>query len=146
MQYGEAPRLLQTYLSENWTATPLAYTNVDGRYWSEVGQPVLPTGEEDYITVRTHIFHSEFITVPGTCRRYHGTLFLAAATRKGSGTRALETYISDLIALLEGKTLSNTDGGELRVWTLTGNAEYAIEDWFINEIALGFSFERFVLT
>ena len=143
MNYVEASRALQVYLNDNWSATPLAFTNVDGRQWATVGQPILPEGDVDYVTLRTHIPSSAFITVPGTCRRYFGTIFLAVAVRKGTGTRAMETYISSLIELLEGKTLSATEG-ELRVWTLTGNAEYEINDWFVNEIAFGFSFERFV--
>lgn len=143
MNYVQASTALQVYLNSNWSATPLAFNNVEERNWTAVGQPILPEGDSDYVTLRTHIPSSTYITVPGHCRRYFGTLFLAVAVRKGTGTRTMETYITDLIALFEGKTLSTADG-ELRVWTLTGNAEYELNDWFVNEIAFGFSFERFV--
>lgn len=144
MNYVEASTLLQVFMFNNWTATPLAFNNVDSRNWTSVDQPVIPEGDSDYITVRTHIFHSQFITIPGTCRRYFGSLRLAISVRKGTGTRANETYATDLIGLLEGRTLSDASG-ELRVWTLTGNAEYGDEDWHVNELAFGFSFERYVL-
>lgn len=146
MTIVEAAKLLQTYLLANWVSTPLAFHNVDDREFAEVGQPILPTGTEDYVTIRTHVYRSQLITVPGHCRRYFGNLYLALSTRKGEGTRGLEGMMDQLISLLEGKTLRDDDDNLLRVWTLIGNAEYTVDDWLVSEVAFGFSFERFTLT
>lgn len=143
MNIVQAAEHIQTYFDTNWTSTPIAWANVEARDWDVANQPLLPEGVEDYITVKILVPNSQTITVPGHCRRYFGTIYIAISVRKGTGTRRLEGYASELIELLENKRIDSADG-EIRVWTLTGNAEFAISDWYVNQIAFGFSFERYV--
>lgn len=136
--------LLESYIGTNWSDTPVAYENVDARNWTEVGQPLLPDGTEDYLAVRQHIQKSEYITVPGTCRRYFGTLYTGIMTRDGTGTRNAEGHAKKLIELFEGIEISSPDG-MLRMWSLTGSHKYRpAEGWYAIELAFNFSFERYV--
>ena len=139
-----AQALIETYLSTNWTATPVAYENVEARNWTATGQPLLPEGDVDYVTLRTEFRGSETITIPGRCIRYYGGLYPAVCVKDGSGTRTALGYAKDLTALLESKEIPSADG-MLRVWTLAGTQKYRPSaDWFVVELSFNFSFERYI--
>lgn len=144
MNLLEAEALIQTYLSSNWTATKIAYPNVLPADFSAPGQPLLPEGDSDYIAIRYQFENSRFITVPGNCRRYTGTIQPTIFVRRQTGTRTLATHANSLINLFEGKEVKNTGGGLLRVWGLTGSIELTYDDWYARELAFAASFERYV--
>ena len=143
MNILEAETLIETYLSENWTRTPITYPNVMPADFSAAGQPLLPKGTNDYIALRYSFSQSEAITVPGTCRRYYGSIRITAFVRRQTGTRQLASYANDLISLFEGKEISNSSGQLLRVWGLTGSIELTYDDWYARELAFSASFERY---
>lgn len=144
MDILSAQTLLETYFNTNWTATPVVYENVEARNWTATGQPLLPEGETSYVTFRTEYGRTEFITVPGRCRRQHGVLYPAVCVRTATGTRTALTYAKDLVALLEGKELEATDG-VLRLRSMGGTQKYRpSEGWLVVEMAFNFSFERYV--
>lgn len=144
MTVDEASAVLENFFMVYWTATPIAFENVELRNWQEPGQPLLPEGDEDYIFLRSSINTSTVITVPGRCRRYQGTIRVGVAVRDGTGTRIGDGYAADLINLLEGRELSEATG-MLRIWTLVGSVKYRpTSGWYVNELAFNFSFERYV--
>jgi hypothetical protein len=145
MNILEAETLIETYLAANWTRTPVTYPNVSPLDYSAVGQPLLPKGSKDYIALRYSFEQSEFITVPGTCRRYHGSISITIFVRRQTGSRKLSDYANDLISLFEGKEISNSSGQLLRVWGLTGSIGLTYDDWYARELAFSASFERYVL-
>lgn len=143
MNISDASAVLENYLTVAWTATPIAYENVEARNWSEIGQPLLPDGDSDYIAIRSQVVNSRTLTVPGTCRRYEGVLFVGVAVRDGTGTRVADTYAAQLVTLLEGKELPSTTG-MLRLWNLGGSVKYRpTTGWYVNELSFSFSFERY---
>jgi hypothetical protein len=143
MKRSEASSLLEQFLTANWLTTPIKYENVAAHNWAAIGQPLLPDGEEDYISIRIDHGYSKTITCPATCIRYFGVIYLGVCVRDGTGTRAAEKIASDLLDLLEHKELSDASG-MLRTWNLTSTAKYKpIEGWFVVEPMLNFSFERY---
>lgn len=141
MNIISAETALQSYLATNWTRTDIAWPNVLPADFAAPGQPLLPEGDTDYIAVRHEFTNSRFITVPGTCRRYSGVLYLSVFVRRETGTRTLADYTSDLINLFEGKQIAHA-GEYLTVWTMTGSIDRELADWYTREIAFSMTFER----
>ena len=144
MNLLDAETLIQTYLSSNWTTTKVAYPNVLPADFSAPGQPLLPEGNADYIALRYQFDQSRFITVPGNCRRYTGNIQPTIFVRRQTGTRTLATYANSLIDIFEGKEITDSTGGVLRVWGLTGAIELTYDDWYARELTFAASFERHV--
>lgn len=145
MQIHEAEAALYALLARRWTATPLAWHNVDARNFTEPGQPLLPDGEADYITVRLDVFGSTTLTVPANCIRYSCQLALGICVKERTGTRQAKKYLSDMAALLENQTLA-ADGGHLRLSTLSNTADYFSENgWYVLEATFAIYFERYLV-
>lgn len=150
MNILEAEILIQEYLTSNWSITPIVYPNTLPAAYAAPGMPILPQGDTDYIALRYSFEQSRFITVPGTCRRYTGTIQFSLFTRvyqendTYGGSYQLAKYASDLIDLFEGKEIRNTGNEILRVWGLTGSVELSYDEWYARELAFSASFERYV--
>lgn len=142
MHFAEVLQLIETTLATTWSVTPIAYENVDARNQTQVGQPLLPAGTADYLAVRVVLDTSRAVTVPGRCRRYTGTLYLALCVMSGQGSRQLATYLDQLNALFDGTTL-NGSAGLVRFSGLTFSRKYApAEGWYVHEVGFSFAFER----
>ena len=145
MRFDEAESALYHLLASHWTATPLAWHNVDERNFGDPGQPLLPDGDDDYLSVRLDIFPGRTITVPGTCVRYGGQLAIGICVKERTGTRQAKTYLADLAELLENQTLVH-DGGRLRLSTLSNTADYFAENgWYVLEATFALYFERYLV-
>lgn len=145
MQLADALRLLETHM-QAWTATPVAYENVDPRNLTQVGQPLLPAGTTDYVAMRTTLDHSQPITVPNRCHRYHGTVYFAVCVQAGTGSRTLAGYVDSLIALFEAKQIAGT-AGVLRTGRVTFSQKYQPSDgWYVHEIGFNFAYERYTVS
>ena len=144
MRFDEVEAALYSVLETYWTATPLAWHNVDERNFGEPGQPLLPDGDEDFVSVRLDIFPGETITVPGTCVRYSGQLAIGICVKERTGTRQAKTYLSDLCELLENQTVVSSVG-EIRLSTLSNTADYFAENgWYVLEGTFALYFERYL--
>lgn len=142
MRTDEAEAALYSLLESRWTTTPLAWSNVDERDFSEPGQPLLPDGDRDYVSVRVDVFGSRTLTVPANCIRYSGQLALGICVKERTGTRQAKAYLADLADLLENQTLV-ANGGNLRLSTLSNTADYIAENgWYVLEATFAFYFER----
>ena len=145
MRVDEAEAALYALLAQSWTATPLAWHNVDERNFTEPGMPLLPDGDTDYVSVRLDVFSATTLTVPANCIRYSGQLALGICVKERTGTRQAKKYLSDLAALLENQTLAS-DGGHLRVATLSNTADYFAENgWYVLEATFALYFERYLI-
>ena len=145
MRVDEAEAALYALLTQSWTATPLAWHNVDERNFTEPGMPLLPDGDTDYVSVRLDVFSATTLTVPANCIRYSGQLALGICVKERTGTRQAKKYLSDLAALLENQTLAS-DGGHLRVSTLSNTADYFAENgWYVLEATFALYFERYLI-
>lgn len=143
MTLDQADELLVTYLSDNWTETPIAWPNVEPRNWTEAGQPLLPDGTDDYIAVRGMGLGSQTITVDGSCIRYTGQLFIASCVKDGTGVRRAKSHLTGILELLENETLSGPDGS-VRLGTITGPVGYSSANgWYVEEVGLLYHFERY---
>ena len=98
MRVDEAEAALYALLAQSWTATPLAWHNVDERNFTEPGMPLLPDGDTDYVSVRLDVFSATTLTVPANCIRYSGQLALGICVKERTGTRQAKRYLSDLAA------------------------------------------------
>lgn len=144
MRVDEAEEAVYTLLSTRWSQTPLSWHNVDERDYSVPGEPLLPDGDRDYISVRLDIFGSTTLTVPGNCIRYGGQLALGICVKERTGTRQAKTYLADLSALLENQTIKSSDGS-IRVSTLSNTADYFAENgWYVLEATFPLYFERYL--
>lgn len=144
MTFEEADELLAQYLDTNWDVTPIAWPNVEPRNFQAPGYPLLPMGEADYVAVRTTGAGSKTITVPGSCLRYTGQLFLAVCVKEGTGVRVAKEYLSSLAGLLENATIRGS-AGAVRLGNLSGPVSYTTPNgWYVEEIGVLYSFERFV--
>lgn len=145
MRVDEAEAALYALLAQSWTTTPLAWHNVDERNFTEPGMPLLPDGDTDYVSVRLDVFSATTLTVPANCIRYSGQLALGICVKERTGTRQAKKHLSDLAALLENQTLAS-DGGHLRVSTLSNTADYFAENgWYVLEATFALYFERFLI-
>lgn len=143
MTFDEADQIIATHLDTNWVTTPIAWPNVEPRDFQTVGQPLLPLGETDYIAIRTTGLGSRTVTVPGTCIRYSGQLFVASCVKAGTGVRLAKERLGELSSLLENATLRGTPG-VVRLGTLTGPVAYTTSNgWYVEEIGIMYHFERF---
>jgi hypothetical protein len=144
MTLEEADALLTTYLAEHWTQTPIAWQNIEPRNFSEMGQPLLPSGTEDFIAVRSEIVNNQTLTVPGRCIRTQMQLQVAVCVKENTGTRSARRWLSDLVALLENQRIGDP-GSQLSFGTLSGAARYVTDNgWFVEEASLPCYFERHV--
>lgn len=144
MRLDDAEAAVYTLLATRWTATPLAWHNVDPRNFIVPGEPLLPDGDADFIAVRLDIFGSTTLTVPGNCIRYSGQLALGICVKERTGTRQAKTYLADLSALLENQTIKSSDGA-IRVSTLSNTADYFAENgWYVLEATFPLYFERYL--
>lgn len=144
MNLEAADALLATYLSQYWTQTPIAWQNVEPRNFSEMGQPLLPSGDEDYVAVRSEVVGNRTLTVPGSCIRTQLQLQVAVCVKEGSGTRRARRLLSQIVELLENKRIGDF-GNRLSFSTLSGAACYTSDNgWFIEEASLPCYFERHV--
>jgi hypothetical protein len=142
MTLDDADKLISSYLSSQWTTTPLAWPNLDPRSFSTVGQPLLPQGTAAYVALRSIGRGSKTVTVPGTCIRYSGQLFIASCVKENTGVRQAKVTLSGLIALIENVTLRGSTG-ILRFGSFTGPACYSTpEGWYVEEIGALYQFER----
>ena len=145
MRVDEAEAALYSLLAQHWTATPLAWHNVDERNFGEPGQPLLPDGDEDFVSVRLDVFSSQTLTVPANCIRYSGQLALGICVKERTGTRQAKTYLADLAGLLENQTLTSASG-HLRMSTLSNTTDYFAENgWYVLEATFSLYFERHLL-
>ncbi len=145
MRVDEAESALYRLLASHWTATPLAWHNVDERNFGEPGQPLLPDGDQDFVSVRLDVFASQTLTVPANCIRYSGQLALGICVKERTGTRQAKTYLADLADLLENQTLGHV-GGHLRLSTLSNTADYFAENgWYVLEATFALYFERYLV-
>ena len=87
MTLEQADALIATYLSSNWTATLIAWENVDPRAFSMPGQPLLPDGTADYLQVRSYEVSNRTVTIPAHCIRSHVQLQISVCVKAGSGVR-----------------------------------------------------------
>lgn len=144
MSQATVEKELYEYLSTYWTSTPIAYQNVIEKDWEETGQPLLPSGEKDFISVRIDMHSSKAISVPGTCRREYGSLHFEVWVKQETGTRALRTYIDALIAMFE-YTHFTAEGNDLRVLEiLTQHTNPTDDGWFVGRISFNLTFNRHV--
>lgn len=142
MNLEEADALLTTYLAEHWTHTPIAWQNIEPRNFSEMGQPLLPSGTENYVAIRSEIVGNRTLTVPGSCIRTQMQLQVAVCVKENTGTRNTRRLLSELVELLENQRI-----GSLSFGTLAGAARYVTENgWFVEEASLPCYFERHVAT
>ena len=144
MTLEQADALIATYLSSNWTATPIAWENVDPRAFSMPGQPLLPDGTADYLQVRSYEVSNRTVTIPAHCIRSHVQLQISVCVKAGSGVRKAKKHLSDLVNLLENATIG-ASGSQIRFGTLIGSAGYFSDNgWYIRDAAFPFYFERYV--
>jgi hypothetical protein len=139
----QADAALAAYLVANWTATPIAWENVEARGWTTAGQPLLPEGTADFIAVQLYPVADIQITVPGTCHRTAVAVQIAVCVKAGTGSRIAKRHLSSLVALLGNLTLP-TANGDLRISNMTGSGGYLAENgWYVMEAAFAGHFERF---
>jgi hypothetical protein len=140
----QAEALLYTYLSANWTATKIAWQNVEPRDFTSPSQPLLPEGTDDYIAVRVMLVNSTTITMPANCIRYRGQLMVGVCVKENTGTRTAKNRLSSLVELLENATISDVNGS-LRIGNMAGSLGYpAPNGWYVEDSSFMFTFERFV--
>ena len=139
----QASQLIEEYLSTNWTATKIAYENVEPRDWTETGTPLLTKGETPFIKIYKQFPTSEPITVSKSCRRYYGFLHVLVHVKESTGARVAETHATNLINLIEGKEILS--GGEVfRFWDLVQETRFWTDGgWFVIDLSFKFSFEKF---
>jgi hypothetical protein len=144
MELRGARKVLEEYLSAQWTYTPIHWQNVEALNLGSPLQPVLPQGTTDYIRVDIDLVGSEAITVPGTCRRRYGQLVFSVFVKENKGAGLADDYIDKLIGLFEYKTLG-TSGDRLRVHNVTGHVNYYVDSgWFVSQSRMAFDFNKFV--
>jgi hypothetical protein len=143
MDLASADALLATYLTDNWSHTPIAWENVEPRNWSSAGQPLLPEGLVDYVQVRTFATGNSNITVDRSCIRTRVQIQIAVCVKSGTGTRSAKGWQDELNLLLENALLSD-GSGVLRLSTMIGSEGYpAVNGWYVYESAFAGYFERF---
>ena len=144
MTITDAEEAVYGLLSAVWTATPLAWRNVDPRNYLDPSQPLLPDGEDDYISVNVDVFSATTLTVPGNCIRYSGQVALGICVPERTGTRTAKTYLSQLCDLLENQRLRSSDGS-LVVSTLSNQGSYVTDNgWYVLEATFPLYFERYL--
>lgn len=144
MTISDAEEAVYGYLAMVWLYTPLAWRNVDPRNYTDPSQPLLPDGEDDYLSVSVDIFSCTTLTVPGNCIRYSGQVSLAICVQERTGTRTAKTYLSQLCDLLENQRLRSSDGS-LVVSTLSNQGSYVTDNgWYVLEATFPLYFERYL--
>ena len=143
MNLEGADALLTTYLAEHWTHTPIAWDNIEARDFAEMGQPLLPSGDLDYVQIRSEIVGNRTLTVPGTCVRTQMQLQVAVCVKQHTGTRNARRLLDQLVDLLENQRIG-TFGNRLSFGPLGGAVRYvAANGWFVEEASLPCYFERY---
>lgn len=145
MSQALVEQALQEYMDTQWVTTPVVYENVEEKGWTLPGQPLLPTGKNDYIHVKIETYSSQAITVPAVCRRDRGGVEVTVFVREETGSRKLKQYLDSLVSLLEYKEFSAGDTG-LRVQQVVSQMTYATDDgWYVGRITFSMFFNRHVI-
>ena len=144
MEIRDARKLLEQYLSTNWTYTPIHWQNVEAVNLGTPSLPLLPQGDVNYLQIDVDFVNSRAITVPANCRRRFGQLVFTVFVKENTGAGLADDYIDKIIALFEYKTLGS--GNErLRVHNVTGHVNFYIDTgWFVAQSRLAFDFNKFL--
>lgn len=142
MSQAIVEKALQEYMTAQWLTTPVVYENVEEKGWGLPGQPLLPTGKQNYIHIKIDTYSSRAITVPATCRRDNGGVEVTVFVLKETGSRQLKQYLDALVLLLEYKEFVAGDTG-LRVQEVVSQMTYAADDgWYVGRITFSMFFNR----
>jgi hypothetical protein len=144
MELREARALIEQYLSSNWPHTPVRWQNVEAVNIGVPSQPLLPTGDEDYLQVDIDLVNTMAITVPADCRRRYGQLVFTVFVKENTGAGISADYQDKLINLFEYKVLG-ADTERLRVQNVTGSASFFVDTgWFVAQSRLAFYFNKYL--
>jgi len=95
MSYTSETQDIETYLNDNWTATPIEFGNV----------PYEQNGK-DWIRLQIFPLVAEQQGL-NSCWRYEGTVFLTIFSSVDDSVKASNSYADTLTSLLRSKTINN---------------------------------------
>jgi hypothetical protein len=99
--------LLENTLQDSWSATPIAWQNVEARDHAIAGAPLLSAGSKNYINFSVDITKTEAMEIPLGFIRYSGFIGVDVNTMEGAGTRAADTLIDSLNELFQYQVISD---------------------------------------
>lgn len=91
----ELTNTLETYLSDNWSYTPIAYEN----------EQFEPTGDDPFIALNIVLNPSENAAIGKVCVRLNGTISIRVYARYDIGSKTSLDLVDKLVEILENKTI-----------------------------------------
>jgi hypothetical protein len=101
------PKVVEEYISANWSSTKIAWENVEPRDFTDPAAPFLYDSTDPYIFVSVSVDTSRQIEMPNVCKRYYGQVMIDVHVPEGKGSRVAKSLLGSLNDLLEDTTLSN---------------------------------------
>ena len=127
MSLAAIEQTIMEYIAANWSATPFSYVGIPWKNLSAPGQPLLEEGDDDFVIFEIISGDSEPASVPLNCVRRNGFLSAAVYVKEDTGSRQAKTYLDQLNALFEYKTLP----GGLRVKNFLDDGAFLADGWAI---------------
>lgn len=136
----EASAALEQAIASQWTSTPLAWENAPARDFDAAGQPMLVSGDKDFVQVAIEFWGNYPVVIPTDCVRYFGAITFDIYVKEDTGTRAATGYIDDLANIYDQKTHSN-----VRMRNLSSVGVFVLaEGWMTTTVQFEFEFDRIV--
>ena len=136
----EVSAALEQAIASQWTSTPLAWENAPAKDFDEAGQPMLVSGDKDFVQVSIEFWGNYAVVIPSDCVRYYGAISFDLYVKEDTGTRAATGYIDELATIYDQKTYSN-----VRMRNLSSVGVYKLaEGWVTTTVQFEFEFDRIV--
>jgi len=136
--HAEVLDSIEGTLNTNWSATEVAYDNVEALDYTDVARPQLSKGSDPYIGVKV-IFAESYAaeTGPNAIKRTWGYIEVKFYTRADQGAKTNATNMGNMSTLFEYQVIDDIVFKELSVMT-----PYTLEGWYVTPVILRFYFNR----
>jgi len=136
--YNDARTLIETKLNSDWSATQIAYENVEALDYSDPARPALSDGSSPYIQAKINFIESAVAAVGANAPvRAWGYLEVFFYSKTKTGTKANQVNVDAMISLFEYTQLNYVTFKE----TTMLNA-FTEGGWYVTPIMIRFYFNR----
>jgi len=118
---------VEARFSSGWSATEIAWENVEPRDHSKADAPFLYDGSDPYISVEISAESTDAVFLGENCRRYYGHVGVDIHIPENTGSRVKSQLTDALNTLLQYKELAN--GVRLKEYTNVGGGYELRKGW-----------------
>jgi len=138
MTYSEALTVIESHLHNNWTATPVAYDNVEPLDYTDDVKTLLSDGSSPYIELKTIFADSHAAeTGPNAVKISWGYINATFYSKESTGAKVNQTNIDTLCGLFEYQRIGGIVFKEMTVLT-----PFRSGGWYATPTMLRFYFTR----